>query len=86
MHRSLFGTSGATIKIMEMPEFNGILGKFCVAPNSFVLQSNKIKIQTSIHGVPLSTIQAAHPYVESMMMKIKNQFIHRAERCMMISH
>ena len=28
MHRSLFGTSGATIKIMEFPEFDRILGKY----------------------------------------------------------
>lgn len=31
-HASNFvGTSGATIKIMETPEFDGILGKSCIA-------------------------------------------------------
>lgn len=43
MHRSLFGTSGATIKIMEIPEFGEILDCTrrlrCKYQKSFVLQS-----------------------------------------------
>lgn len=44
---------------MEMPEFDGILGNVVLQSCSSKQYSVRYSVQTSIHGVPQSTVQAA---------------------------